>query len=146
MKELLFTILLVLFLVTTSQAQLKVANFSYGKFATDKYEHFEFWMKDGKRTDISYVYGKDSKENKLRYLGKDVINGDSCFKVQFSNKYILYVIPTGLVLKVTDVTGKYNRTFIWEYAGPVNGIGTYCDVCANDEDEAMKIIEASYLK
>jgi hypothetical protein len=74
------------------------------------------------------------------------MNGDSCFKIQFTNKYVLYIIPTGLRLKVTDVTGKYNKTFSWEYEGPVNGIGTYCDPCADDDNDAMKIIHASYMK
>jgi len=145
MTRLLFQILLALLVGTTSKAQLKVASYCYGKPQTDQYEHFDFWTKDGKRTDIFYSYGKRSKEVKLQYMGRDQINGDSCFKVQFTNKYILYIIPTGLQLKVADPRGKYNKTFAWEYEGPVNGIGTYCDPCADDDDEAMKIIHASYM-
>jgi len=146
MKRLTFQIILTLFLSTSSQAQSKVASYSYGNPATDQYESFGFWAKDGKRTGIDYAYGKREKMVKLHYLGKTKINGDSCFKVQFANQYVLYIIPTGLQLKVIDKTGKYNKTFAWEYEGPVNGIGTYCDVCAHSDEEAMKIIFASYMK
>jgi hypothetical protein len=129
-----------------SNAQLKVANYSFGKFGTDKYEHFEFWIKDGKRIDVEYRYGKDNKNLKLKYLGKYRVISDSCFKLQFSNNYILYVIPKGLTLKVIDAAAKYNNIFAWEYEGPVNGIGTYCDVCAEGEEEAMKLIQSGYMK
>src|SRR5689334_20687539 len=143
MKRLLFQIISTLLLGITSKAQLKVASYCYGKLQTDQYEHFDFWTKDGKRTDIQYSYGKSNKEVKLQYIGRDQINGASCFKVQFTNKYVLYIIPKGLQLKVTDATGKYNKTFSWEYEGPVNGIGTYCDPCAEDDTAAMKIMLTS---
>jgi len=111
MKRLTLQIILTLFLGTTSKAQLRVANYSYGKPKTDQYEHFEFWTKDNKRTDISYAYGKDRREVKLHYSSKDEINGDSCFKVQFSNKYVLYIIPTGPHLKVIDAMENTLRRF-----------------------------------
>jgi len=47
MKRLLFQNIVILLLATTSKGQLKVANYSVGKFGTDKYEHLEFWTKDG---------------------------------------------------------------------------------------------------
>jgi hypothetical protein len=144
--RLLYTIILSLLFGTKAGAQLKVANYSCGKYGTEKYEHFEFWTKDGKRADIYYSYGKYQKRVKLYYSDKDKINGDSCFKVQFTNKYILYIIPKGLGLSVVDTSGKYNKDFSWEYEGPVNGIGTYCDVCADDEADAFQILQRSYIK
>ena len=146
MKRLLFQNIFILLLATTSKVQLKVANYSLGKFGTNKYEHFEFWTKDGKSTNISYAYGKGPKEVKLRFLGKDQINGDSCLKVEFSNKYVLYIIPNKLRLEITDSSGDYHKIFEWEYEGPVNGIGTYCDFCTEDEEEAMQLIHLAYLK
>jgi hypothetical protein len=135
-----------LFLGSSLQAQTKVANYSLGKPGTDKYEHFEFWIKNRKRADINYSYGKKNKEVRLKYLGDTILNNDSCFKVQFSNKYILYIIPSWSDLKVTDNEGKYNKVFRWEYEGPVNGIGTFCDVCAEDETEAIRMIKKYWLK
>src|SRR5262249_40523730 len=131
---------------TTIQKQARVASYSYGKPQTDQYEHFDFWTKDRKPTDLHYSYGKQSKEVRLRYVGRDLIDGDPSFKVQFTNKYILYVIPRGLQLQVNDGTRKYNKTFGLEYGRAVKRIGTYCYACAHDSDEAMKIIRASYMK
>lgn len=143
------TILQIFFTVLfgiSSRAQLRVANYSCGKPGTDKYEHVEFWTKDGKRTEVSYAYGKNRREIKMQYLGRDNFNGDSTFRVKFSNGYVLFVIPSGLQLKVTDSTRKYNKTFVWEYEGPVNGIGTHCEVCVSDEADAMKLLKTTYLK
>lgn len=138
--------LLVLGIWPTSTAQSKVANYSYDKYGAAQYEQFSFRVKDNKRAEITYSYGKDPKEIKLQYMGKAQINGDSCFKVQFPNKYVLYVIAKDRVLKVVDADGKYNKTFKWEYEGPVNGIGTFCGVCAADDDEAMELMKRVYFK
>jgi len=145
MKRSVLQIFFFLFIGSSLRAQTKVANYSLGKPGTDKYEHFDFWIKNGKRAEVNYSYGKKNKEVKLKYLGDTVLNTDPCFKVQFSNKYILYIIPSGSELKVTDNKGKYNKVFLWEYEGPVNGIGTFCDVCAEDEIEAIKIIKKYWL-
>lgn len=146
MKKTIFLSVSTLFIATTLISQTKVASYSCGKAGTDKYEHLEFWTKDGKRSEAKYTYGKDQREVKLQYLGIEKVNGNVCFKVQFINNYILHIIPKGLQLQVFDSNGKYNKVFSWEYEGPVNGIGTYCDVCAEDEDDAMKLVLSSYLK
>ena len=146
MKKITILTVITLLIGTALMAQMKVAGYSFGKPGTDKYEHLEFWTKDGQRTEVNYAYGKDRKEVKLQYLGKDQVNGYTCFKVKFTNNYILYVIPKGLQLQVSDAICKYNKTFSWEYEGPVNGIGTFCNVCAEDDEDAMKLIRAVYLK
>jgi hypothetical protein len=102
----------------SSHAQLKVAQYSHEKYGTDKFEKFEFWTKAGRHSEISYSYGEESKKVALQYLGKVEINGDSCFKVRFSNGYVLYIIPTDFHLRIIDSLGKYNETFTWEYEGP----------------------------
>ena len=129
-----------------SNAQLKVAQYAYGKYGTDQFERFEFWAKGGKRSEIQYSYGKNSRKVQLQYLGKSKINGDSCFEVRFSNEHVLYIIPTGLLLEVIDSLGKYKKTFSWEYEGPINGIGTHCDVCAEDDNDAMRMLRLTYLR
>jgi hypothetical protein len=129
-----------------SNAQLKVAQYAYGKYSTDQFEKFEFWARGDKQSEILYSYGKDPRKVQLQYLGKSTINGDSCFEVRFSNKYVLYIIPRGLSLEVVDSPGKYKKTFSWEYEGPINGIGTHCDVCAEDDNDAMRILRLAYLR
>jgi len=142
----LLSLILVLLLTTSSKAQLKVAQYSFGKYGTEKYEHFEFLTQGGKRTAIIYSYGSPQKETKLYYVGTSRINGDTCFKVRFANAYTLYVIPKELQLRITDSAGKYDKTFSWQYEGPVNGIGTHCETCAENETDALNMIQSSYLK
>ncbi|GAB4039319.1 hypothetical protein GCM10028774_40320 [Spirosoma jeollabukense] len=122
-------------------AQTKVANYSYGKPGTDTYEQLSFWMKDGQKSSIDYTYGKDRKDVKLRYVGKY----EASFQVRFPNNTTLTVNPKGTTLIVVNTKSNYAKTFVWEYEGPVNGIGTFCNVCAQDEKEAMRLIRTYYL-
>lgn len=145
--EKIFFLMISNFLVgTTVFSQIKVANYSFGKPGTDMYEHFEFWTNEGKHTTVSYVYGKEKREVKLHYVGRDVIYGDTCFRIRFTNNYVLSIMRKGLQLRIFDQTGKYDKIFSWEYEGPVNGIGTFCEVCAEDERAAMTIIKLAYLQ
>jgi hypothetical protein len=124
----------------------RVANYSYGQPGTAKYEHFSFWTANGQRAELSYTYGKDRKESRLTYLGPDKVNGKAAFKVQFPNKHILYIIPSGTTLRVTDNKLAAQKTYQWEYEGPTNGIGTFCEPCAEDEKQAMQLVLGAYLK
>ncbi len=143
MKILLLSFFMFVSIVAT--AQKKVAVFSTGKPGSAEYERLSFYTNNNKRADIIYTYGKDRKEMKLQYSGKANLKGVPCFKVKFPNAIVLYVTPRGLKLQVTDVDGKYNKIFAWEYEGPVNGIGTFCDVCAQSDEEAIQIINSAYL-
>ncbi len=140
-----------LFIVTlglislAAQAQNQVANYGFGKPGTATYEHFSFWVKDGRRTDIAYAYGRDRKDTQLRYLGPAQVKGQAGFKVQFSNGHTLYLVPSGSRLLVT-AAGATAKIFIWEYEGPVNGIGTFCSVCVEDEQAAMRLLRRCYLR
>lgn len=142
MKGQLAATALIILASNAAHSQTKVANYALGKPGTDKYEQLSFWVKDGKRTDIFYAYGKDRKEVKVAYLKSN----KSGFSVQFSNGHTLAITPNGTLLKVTDAAGKAPKTFAWEYEGPVNGIGTFCEPCAADEKEAMQIMRTYYLK
>lgn len=134
------------FLTLQAQAQTKVANYYYNKAGTDQYEHFSFWIRNGQRADIAYAYGKDRKEVRLAYLGKDVVNRMPAFNVQFPNGTLLYLIPNGSNLNVTADKNRLPKLFTWEYEGPVNGIGTFCSVCAQDGQEAIQLLRRYYLK
>lgn len=140
-------LLFISFLLTitiNSQAQSKVASYCIGKYGTSQYEHLGFWVKDGKRGEITYSYGTNPKDIRLQYLGRDVLHGDSCFKIRFPNGFLLYVLNAKTDLIVQDSTGTYHKTFSWEYEGPINGIGTFCDVCASDESDAMDLVKSLF--
>ena len=140
------TTVLLLLLAAAAQAQTKVANYAYGEPGTVQYEHLSFWTKDGRRTEISYTYGKSRTEAKLTYVGLDKVSGQPAFKVRFANQHMLYVVPSGQILRVTDSKSSNPKTYTWEYEGPVNGIGTFCQPCAEDEKDAMRLVVNCYLK
>lgn len=139
-----FAVLLGLFaLQSFVYSQMQVANFSTGKAGTTSYEHFSFYVEDGIRGDITYAYGKagrGGKEIKLNYLGRDTLDGLAVFKIGFPNNQIYYVIPQKTYLKIVSEKGKYNKIFRWEYEGPVNGRGTWCDACTQNGKESVALI------
>ena len=146
MKEIFVFKLFIIVFITSSTAQVKVANYSIGRYGTERYEHLSFWIKDGKRNYIEYLYGAKPKEIKLIFLGQTILNDKRYLKVKFPNKYVLFINADGTKLSVNDEKGKYSKVFTWEYEGPVNGIGTYCDICAENEEEAIQIVKANYLQ
>lgn len=137
-----FALLLVLFSFNCSIcAQNRVANFSTGKVGTATYEHFSFWVEDNNIGDITYSYGKSRREIKLKYSGTATLNGIKIFKVEFPNDEIFYILPQKTSLKIVNKNANYNKIFRWEYEGPVNGIGTWCDACTQDGQESIDLIE-----
>jgi len=124
----------------------KVANYAVGQYGKPNYEHFSFWTKAGKRAQIAYTQGKYGEDKPVKYLGKAAYEGKAAFRVQLPNGTILYVIPSGINLKVQSATKSYSKTFAWAYEGPVDGRGTFCSECAEDEKDAMKLLRAYYLK
>jgi hypothetical protein len=124
----------------------KVANYSTGKQGTATYEHLSFWTENGKRTEVTYSYGKDYTELKASYLGAATYQGKKGFKISLPGKQVLYVLPVGTTLKIVGQAKKYSKVFKWEYEGPVNGIGTFCSACAEDEKEAIKLVSTYFLK
>lgn len=137
-----FTILLLLFFLNVSvEAQIKVANFSTGKAGTKTYEHFSFWVEDDAIGDITYSYGKNGREIKLKYSGTDTLDGIKAFKVEFPNGEVFYIVPKRTFLKVVNKKVNYDKIFRWEYEGPVNGIGTWCDACTQDGKESVDLIK-----
>ena len=128
-----------------AHAQTKVALYSFGEPGQASYEQLSFWAKAGKRTDIYYVYGADRKQVRLKYLGKTLPGSKPGFRVQFTNGHMLAIVPSGLRLAVSGA-GQASKSFAWEYEGPVDGIGTFCEPCAADEKEAMQVLRTYYLK
>lgn len=132
--------------VPAAQSSERVANYSTGRYGTSAYEHFSFWVKTDGRLEISYSYGKSDKELAVDYGQKETCQGRPCFTVRFSNGRTFHIRPAGLNLKITDDQGHYSKLFRWEYEGPRDGRGTFCQVCAADEKEAMTIVKNHFLR
>jgi hypothetical protein len=129
-----------------ARAQNQVANYGYGQPGTAGYEHFSFWTNNGRRTDIHYAYGKDRNDNPLRYGGPSRLGGQPGFAVRFEGGRTLYVVPSGNVLLVRTAPTAAPKTFVWEYEGPVKGVGTACSVCVADAAAASRLLRRHYLR
>jgi hypothetical protein len=145
-KYLLLTFLPIIFFLFSGNAQVKVANYCFGKYGREDYENISFWIKNGKRTYIEYSYGSKPKEIRLRFLGKATVNGKTGMKVKFPNNYMLFITLNGSDLLIEDKSRKYIKTFTWEYEGPINGVGTYCNVCAENKEASIEIVKKHYLQ
>ena len=135
-------------LLAENQSIQKVAQYSIAERGSKHFELFSFYPKTANQAaKIEYSYGKYAEQYiPLSYLGETKVNGQPAFKVKFPNGYRLTIIPQkDLSLIIKDKQGKYNKHFKWMYEGPVNGVGTYCSSCAQDEKEAMQILVNDFL-
>ncbi len=145
-----FTLILGFTFFTAAATEIsaaQVANYSTGKYGQANYEHFSFWTNDsGKAGEIQYRYGKDSAELNLTYIGVSSFKGMNGFDVKFPDGKVYFVgLNSNKTIKVVDKNGKYNKTFRWEYEGPVDGKGTFCQPCAEDADAAYNLLKTFYL-
>lgn len=138
--------LILFFFIALNDPGQHVSGYSTGKYGTSNYENISFWIKNRGPSEINYSYGASPKELKLQYAGIITKNQEPIFKVRFPNNLILFIRSSGDDLIITDSTQDYRKIFKWEYEGPVNGIGTYCEPCAKDEKEAMKWLKQYYFK
>ena len=147
MYRLLMYLLLALPVAVNGQ---KVANFAFKEFSAKDFEVYAFWVNANQVGDIKYSYktpAGDIITMKLKYEGDRKLNGEKAFKVLFPNDLLLYVIPrNNNTLKVTSLDGKYAKTFHWLYEGPAEGRGTFCKDCAENAEEATKLLRKYYLK
>src|SRR3546814_6104605 len=88
-------------------------------------------------------YGADKKGVRLRAIGPD--GSDEGFAVRFPNGLVLDIVPQGTALQVSDRSGNYSKTFEWQYAGPVDGRGTFCTPCVEKAD-AIGFVRRNFIK
>lgn len=124
----------------------QVANYGYGQPGTASYEHFSFWTLNGRRSDVGYASGANREDARVSYAGPARVGGQPGFRVKFLDGRTLYLTPSGTTLRVSDATGAAPKTFVWEYEGPVNGVGTVCSVCVADSAAALRLVQKHYLK
>lgn len=122
----------------------KVAHFAVPDRAyhSPGFESLSFWSGPQGRS-VDYEYGADHKRLRLRVLGPSV-DGRG-FAVGFPNGFVLDIVPRDDVLQVRDRGGKYGKTFEWQYEGPVDGRGTFCQPCV-DEPEAVGFVREHFMK
>lgn len=125
---------------------VRVVTYSTGKADTKAYESISFWIKDNQRAYIRYSHGKDADDAELRWLGLGSLGGEAGFKVRMPapDTNFLYVIREGYELKVTDRSGKYLRSYIWENENRVGEES--CSICAQDEKEAMGMLQKYFFR
>jgi hypothetical protein len=124
-----------------------VAQFLTSQYGSRDYEHFAFWVYQNKNRQIEYSY-RDKKGEiqslELSYLGKFKQGGRSGFRVLFPNNFVLRVFLTGDVLEVKAEKGNYFKYFRWQYEGPVDGRGTFCEPCSSDSSDAIQLLKDFY--
>ncbi|GAB2688401.1 hypothetical protein GCM10027037_08640 [Mucilaginibacter koreensis] len=124
----------------------KVANFAFKKYGRPGYETYGFVADHNRRTTIDYTYGNSGSPIALTYAGTTIYKGKKYFKVIFPDHSMRLFAPVGNQLQVVDPVKKTSKTLAWEYQGPVNGVGTFCEACAENEKEAMRIVKRYYWK
>ena len=125
-------------------ADAKVANFSLPGIdrGSPAFERLAFWS--GPRGNVvQYGYGADDRVVQLQPLG--VARSGNGFAVRFPNGLVLDVVPRGDALLVSDRAGGYRKTFQWQYEGPVDGRGTFCAPCV-DENQALDFVREHFMK
>ncbi len=122
----------------------RVANYSVAKYNTRAYEHFSFWIDAaGKPLEISYSMKNRDKEMTFFYEGK---TGDGRgFVLKAPNGATSSVYLVGNRLRVVNDKTKKAKIYKWEYEGPTDGIGTFCQACAETPKEAAGLLRQSYL-
>ncbi len=144
MNRLLPTLFFVLMLSPCYAQGKSQAFFMIGDYANPKWEKIEFSFTN-KAREITYSYRQNESGVKLKPFGVKYIDGQRGLMVKFPTGNKIYVIlqdrkKQRILMKSED--GQYNKAFALGYEGPVNGVGTYCAVCANEPAEAFGIIDS----
>jgi hypothetical protein len=141
---------ILLFLLVTSMGiirqDVKVATYSTGKADTEAYESISFWVKDNQRAYIRYSHGKEVEDAELRWLGRDSLGGATGCKVRMPapDTSCLYILRKGYDLKVTNWNGSYLRSYVWENENRAGEES--CSICAQDEKEAMGMLQKYFFR
>lgn len=66
---------------------------------------------------VEYRYVAKPKDMILEIKRFEVRNGKKALKIQFPNKYVLFIAVDNKQLHITDASAIYNQTFQREYEG-----------------------------
>jgi hypothetical protein len=128
-----------------SQNEVKThAFFMVGDYNNPEWEKlvFEVNSKTSEHT-ISYSYKKNEKGYKLEILSVKDVDKKPALVVRipkFNKIYYILKDKKNEKLIMTSEDKTYKKSFLLGYEGPVNGVGTYCSSCANEPEDAFKIV------
>jgi len=124
----------------------RVVTYSTGKINTKTYEALSFWIKDNKRAYIRYAHGIDAESLNLAYTGLVQVNGATGFSVRFPapDNNSFYIFQKGNGLRVEGRNGKYRKDYFWEDERKTDDPTSECNICAQDEQDAMNILSAYF--
>lgn len=132
------------FCATALNAQSKTyAFFMLGNYSYPEWEKLEFNLDSG--GEIIYSYAKKPNGIKLKNLGTKYVGQYKVLMVQipgFAKTYYINPDPNNKRIQFESSDRKYNKWLPLGYEGPVNGIGTYCERCANEPEEAFEIVNS----
>jgi hypothetical protein len=133
------------FCATAVNAQQKThAFFMLGNYAYSEWEKLEFDLNDH-GGEITYSYAKKPDGIKLKNLGIKYVGQYKVLMVQipgFAKTYYINPDPKNERIQFESSDRKYNKWLPLGYEGPVNGIGTYCEQCANEPKDAFEIVNS----
>ncbi|MBX7226210.1 MAG: hypothetical protein K1X55_09265 [Chitinophagales bacterium] len=115
---------------------------SFFEYRPEKANRWEILSFDSEQHIITYSYAKHPEGYVLRIIGSKNVNGKAALIVaipKIEKEYFLYLNNTYEQLTFECADGSYKKTFTLGYEGPVNGIGTYCEQCANEPTEAYEL-------
>lgn len=123
------------------------AFFMIGDYASPRWEKIEFDL-TRQGGEITYSYRKNERGHKLQTLGLRSSGNQKGLMVKIPETNKTYVIirdkKNQRIIMMSD-DGTYRKTFPLGYEGPVNGVGTYCASCANEPEDAFKLVDSFFL-
>ena len=123
--------------------QKTYAFFMFGTLQDKNWERLEFTIDKEKNT-INYSYAKNEKGIELVLIDSpNTTSNPNCIFVKIPKLDKVYMISINeqldaIVFEALDKS--YKKTFILGYEGPIDGIGTYCESCANEAEDAFEIV------
>ena len=148
MEKRAFLTLLFLLIVGRGYSQDKThAFFMIGDYDSPQWEKIEFDL-TGQGKEITYSYRTNERGHKLQLLGMKYAGTRKELTVKITGTTKIYVLlsdPKNRRITMLSKDGTYKKTFALGYEGPVNGVGTYCDHCANEPEDAFKLVDVFFL-
>ena len=144
MKKLFCLAFFALSILTLSAQDKTYAFFMLGNYAYAEWEKLEFEL-NANGGDITYSYAKKPNGIKLKNLGIKYVGQYKVLMVQIPGSAKIYYLnpdPNNKRLQFKSSDNKYNKWLPLGYEGPVNGIGTYCERCANEPEDAFEIVNS----
>lgn len=147
MKKIHWTLLFMLLTEVCYGQQKTSAFFMAGNYATPDWEKLTFnTTKSGKG--ITYSYQKNEEGHKLDVLGTKAVGNQKALMVKIQNTSKVYLILRDRkkeTVSMVSEDGTYKKTFPLGYEGPIDGRGTYCATCANEPEDAFRLVNSFFL-